>query len=109
MHLCQRNVGRSKARALRQVSCLSHFQSLGSSLPWGKSAKESSLPGQQIPGRQKFWGLPGLKATAELAAQPTLVKGKDVFIADRKDSECFSIPQELGQKQTVKPPLHLSA
>jgi len=55
-------------------------QSLGSSLHWGKDAREASLPGIQTPGRQKSWGLPGLKA------QTVLLKGKYAFSADMRDS-----------------------
>lgn len=68
----------------RFLACPSS-QSLGSPLPWGKDAREASPPGIQIPGRQKFWGLPGLKALAESAMQTTLVRGKDAFSADVGD------------------------
>lgn len=62
----------------------------------GKDAREASLPGTQIPGREKFWGLPGLKARAESAIPMKLVKGRDAFSADVGDSKCFGFPLELG-------------
>lgn len=67
--------------------------------PWGKDAGGDSLPRVRIPGRQKFGGLPGLKAVAESAVQLMVVRGKEAFSAGTGDSKC-SVPLKLGQNQT---------